>query len=418
VDSGTRSTPVLALRILGTAVVVALAVGLSPSVASAAPRRPSDSQIAAAQAAADAVAARIGDLSHQLVAAQDTVDAARATAVIALDEYQATEAAAQVAQQQAEAAAAAAAKATADLGVARAEVVAFARRSYMQGSTFPAAAALLTSGDPGQLIERAALLEAAGSHRSDVLETVTVLQQQAAAADEVAKTSLAAATALQEQAAVQLATAQAAEIDAREQAAALTTQQAQLETEMAAAQAQLTSLIGARAAADQVAQVAPKATPAPTTNVPPAPSGNEDRAGAPNASAAQAAIDAAMAYLGTPYAWGGGGTRGPGPGQAPDLGIIGFDCSGLTQYAYAEAGISIPRNSRAQYAALPKVSSNDLRAGDLVFWATDASNPSTIYHVAIYLGNGQVVQAPESGDVVKVSSMWWRGYAGAVRPSA
>jgi peptidoglycan DL-endopeptidase RipA len=125
-----------------------------------------------------------------------------------------------------------------------------------------------------------------------------------------------------------------------------------------------------------------------------------------------------MAYLGTPYAWGGGGTRGPGPGQAPDLGIIGFDCSGLTQYAYAEAGISIPRNSRAQYAALPKVSSNDLRAGDLVFWATDASNPSTIYHVAIYLGNGQVVQAPESGDVVKVSSMWWRGYAGAVRPSA
>ncbi|WP_249027847.1 C40 family peptidase [Blastococcus saxobsidens] len=125
-----------------------------------------------------------------------------------------------------------------------------------------------------------------------------------------------------------------------------------------------------------------------------------------------------MAYRGTPYAWGGGGTRGPGPGQDPDLGIVGFDCSGLTQYAYARAGISIPRNSRAQYAALPKVSSDDLRAGDLVFWGTDPSNPNAITHVAIYLGDGTVIQAPESGDVVKVSPMWWRGYTGAVRPSA
>ncbi len=137
-----------------------------------------------------------------------------------------------------------------------------------------------------------------------------------------------------------------------------------------------------------------------------------------DASAAQRAIDAAMAYRGTPYAWGGGGTRGPGPGQDPDLGIVGFDCSGLTQYAYARAGISIPRNSRAQYAALPKVSSDDLRAGDLVFWGTDPSNPNAITHVAIYLGDGTVIQAPESGDVVKVSPMWWRGYTGAVRPSA
>ena len=111
-----------------------------------------------------------------------------------------------------------------------------------------------------------------------------------------------------------------------------------------------------------------------------------------------------MGYLGLPYAWGGGGTNGPGPGLDPDAGVIGFDCSGLTQYAYAQAGISIPRNSRAQYAALPKVASNALRAGDLVFWANDPSDPDTIRHVAIYLGDGKVVQAPQSGDVVKVST--------------
>jgi cell wall-associated NlpC family hydrolase len=64
------------------------------------------------------------------------------------------------------------------------------------------------------------------------------------------------------------------------------------------------------------------------------------------------------------------------------------------------------------------VSSNDLRPGDLVFWGSDPSDPDTINHVAIYVGNGRVVQAPQSGDVVKDTPMWWRGYAGAVRPSA
>ena len=125
-----------------------------------------------------------------------------------------------------------------------------------------------------------------------------------------------------------------------------------------------------------------------------------------------------MEHLGLSYAWGGGGSWGPGWGWGIDDGVWGFDCSGLTQYAYAQAGIDIPRNSRAQYAALPKVGSNDLRAGDLVFWATDPSNPQTIHHVAIYLGDGRIVEAPQSGDVVKISPMRWYHYAGAVRPSA
>jgi len=64
------------------------------------------------------------------------------------------------------------------------------------------------------------------------------------------------------------------------------------------------------------------------------------------------------------------------------------------------------------------VASSDLQAGDLVFWGTNPSDPNSITHVALYLGNGTVVQAPESGDVVKVSPMWWRGYVGAARPSA
>jgi peptidoglycan DL-endopeptidase RipA len=428
VDSGTRQAVGrpgtgarigvrTALRIAGTAVAAAVAVGLTPGAADAAPR-PSDGEIAGAQAAADAVAARIDDLSDELARAKDSVDGARATALLALDEYQATQAASDVAKQKADAAAADAEQATADLGEAHGDVIAFARRSYMEGSTWSGAASLLTAADPAELIQRAALLEAAGTHRSDVLERVTVLQERATEAEAAARDTLASATALQEQAAASLAVAQEAEVSARAQAAAIETQQAELETELAAAQEELTELIGARAAADRVAQAAPPAAAPPTRAVVPPPAGNQTRAGDGNASAAQTAIDAAMAYRGTRYAWGGGGSAGPGWGWGEDEGVHGFDCSGLTQYAYARAGISIPRNSRAQYSDLPKVSSSDLRPGDLVFWANDPSDPETIHHVAIYLGNGRIVHAPQSGDVVKESGMWWDGYAGAVRPSA
>ena len=409
-DSGTRSTIARAL------VAGVLAVGLSVGVA-AAPAAAAPGSIADAQRTADELEARIGELNQTLADAQAAADAAHAASAIALDDYQATQAAYQAAQQRAEVAAADAAAATAALGVARADVVAFARRSYMQGSTYPEVAALLTAADPSQLIERAALLEAAGSHRSDVLDTVTVLQEQAARADVVARTAVVEADQLQADAAAALEVAQAAEVSARDQAATVAAEQAGLETELAAVQEELRDLVGTQEAAERAAAVTPPPA-APPAGPPPASSGDDTPAGPGNSSAAQTAIDAAVRYLGTPYAWGGGGRNGPGPGLAPDEGVIGFDCSGLTQYAYAQAGISIPRNSRAQYAALPKVSADDLQPGDLVFWASNPGNPATIYHVAIYLGNGRIVQAPESGDVVKVSNMWWAGYAGAVRPSA
>jgi cell wall-associated NlpC family hydrolase len=447
VGSGTRSSTVgsgsgspagvvertggrIALRIAGTVLVAAVAVGLTPSVAGAAPRRPSDSDIAAAQAQADAVAERIGQLSGRLTAAQQSVDGARAQSVIALDRYQATQEAFEAARAHADAAAAASVQAAAELGSARGDVAAFARRSYMEGSTYAGAAALVTAGDPGQLVERAALLEAAGSHRTDVLQRVTELKVVADRADAVAQTALVEADVLQAEAATTLEIARTAEISARAQAATIATEQEQLQQELGAAQQELQTLVGARAAAERAAAVVPAPAPAPRPAPAPAPiprSSGGDRptttpapapTGPGNASAAQRAIDAAIAYLGTPYAWGGGGTRGPGPGQDPDLGIVGFDCSGLTQYAYARAGIALPRNSRAQYAALPKVSSDELRAGDLVFWGTDPSDPNSITHVALYLGDDRVVQAPQSGDIVKVSPMWWRGYVGAVRPSA
>lgn len=129
--------------------------------------------------------------------------------------------------------------------------------------------------------------------------------------------------------------------------------------------------------------------------------------------AAAIAAAAALSHLGTPYAWGGGGPTGPTQGirdggvadRHGDYKKIGFDCSGLTEYAYAQAGIAIGGDSRTQYASGgTRHSFRDARPGDLLF---SGNTPTTIHHVAIYLGRiygrDYVVEAPQSGDVVKVS---------------
>jgi peptidoglycan DL-endopeptidase RipA len=360
----------------------------------------------------EAVTAQLDDLAAQLAEAQATVTTAEQESAIALDHYQAQQHAYEDAEVHAEATRSSAAAVTVALRHAREEVAAFARSSYIDGSTSPGAASLfdsLISGGPDQFIERAVLLGAAGADRADVLQQVTTLQQQTTRADAEARAAVGQAAAVQKRAAQALRAAQHAEQVARQRRADLATTLTTLRHQLAERQAVLAGLIGPAAAAAVVAHAQAQAA---------ASAGGPPIAGAGSATAAQDAIAAALAYVGTPYAWGGGGAFGPGPGLPPDLGVIGFDCSGLTQYAYAQAGIAIPRNSRAQYAALPKVATKDLQPGDLVFWAQDPTNPDTIHHVAIYLGHGQVLQSPESGEVVTVSAIWWDGYAGAVRPSS
>jgi cell wall-associated NlpC family hydrolase len=124
-------------------------------------------------------------------------------------------------------------------------------------------------------------------------------------------------------------------------------------------------------------------------------------------SAARRAVEVALAQLGSPYVW---GAEGPST----------FDCSGLTSFAYAAAGVTIPRVSRAQFAAyagMRPVDSLHLVPGDLVFFADNPRNPGTIHHVGMYIGRGLMVEAPHTGAVVRTSSSWRSSYAGAVRPA-
>lgn len=120
------------------------------------------------------------------------------------------------------------------------------------------------------------------------------------------------------------------------------------------------------------------------------------------------AVNAANKMLGTPYSWGGGNTRGPSTGICcspkgrSGTEITGFDCSGLTLYAYAKAGISLPRTAAAQYAASEPVKPGKVRPGDLVFYG---KSPASIHHVGIYIGGGWMLDAPRPGTQVRYSPM-------------
>ena len=120
---------------------------------------------------------------------------------------------------------------------------------------------------------------------------------------------------------------------------------------------------------------------------------------------ATAVLAFARTQLGKPYVWGATG---------PDS----YDCSGLTGAAYRAAGLDLPRTSREQWYAGPHVALSALEPGDLMFWGYDPADPGTIHHVAIYAGDGQMVAAPHTGDVVKVQPIYLDGYMGAVRPGA
>ena len=151
----------------------------------------------------------------------------------------------------------------------------------------------------------------------------------------------------------------------------------------AAAQARLAKLHRAtqQQAADTVVGISAVTPPADTVVAPPPTHGG--------------VVGVALSQLGTPYVW---------AGSAPG----GFDCSGLVMWAYAQVGVSLPHSTYAQYGYGVPVSRDQLQPGDLVFF-------DGLGHVGIYIGGGQFIHAPHTGDVVKISSL---DEAGTRRPTS
>lgn len=158
--------------------------------------------------------------------------------------------------------------------------------------------------------------------------------------------------------------------------------------EAARAAAAAAAARAAEAAAAQAAEEAATESPDPDVSIAPAPAPSER---------ARVAVEAALDQVGKPYQWGAAG---------PDS----FDCSGLTMWSWAQAGVALPHNSGAQYAATTRVEQSDWEPGDLLF----AGSP--IHHVGMYIGNGQMVEAPYTGAEVRVVSAYRSDYVGAGRP--
>jgi peptidoglycan DL-endopeptidase CwlO len=169
---------------------------------------------------------------------------------------------------------------------------------------------------------------------------------------------------------------------------------ARLEEEERRRQAQLAAQARARLEAQRLAAQAAVAQPVESTTAATTFSAPYDipEAPPPDGTRAQQVVAIAMRYLGIPYVWG-----GMSPSQ-------GFDCSGLVSYVYAQIGISLPHHAAAQYNYGVPVSRDDLQPGDLVFF-------NGLGHMGMYIGAGQFIHAPHTGDVVKISSLYEGWYA-------
>ncbi len=148
----------------------------------------------------------------------------------------------------------------------------------------------------------------------------------------------------------------------------------------------------------------------------------QSKSAARQADAGRRAVAFALTQVGVPYSWGGGGSRGPTTGTCagyhgsiqpcPATRTVGFDCSGLTLFAYAQVGITLDHYAAFQWLEGKRIDVSALAPGDLVFFHPKGDGPG---HVGLYVGNGQVVEEPHPGDHEKIVSLTTYGWQAAGR---
>ena len=419
----------VAARSAALAVAGALCLGLLPSSASADPAYPSAQQVERSKARVADTAARVGQVEARLAAATARAAALATGVARAVEAYNGARYRLDQAVQAAELAQQRAAAARGEVTAAQRRLGRFAAAAYRSGGDLQGLTAFLSATGPRDLLDRASAIDKIGASRQHALDDVQaarvvadVLQRRAGrtvtarqhAADAVELSKRAAESALAEQ---QRAVADIAA--QREQlvhllAAARNTsvrleraRQAGLERERAeraerARQAELRRQAAAREEARRKAEQAGRdrgsGSSAGATG---SPGGGGSSSG--TASGAARAIAYARDQLGKPYVWAADG---------PDS----FDCSGLTMRAWERGGVSLPHYSVAQYEQSRQVALADLRPGDLVFFGSDKTDPGSIYHVGLYIGGGEMIEAPYTGENVRISSIWRDSLFGGARP--
>lgn len=455
-------------RGLRWAIAGSVAVALVASTATGAsadptPVVPSAEQVSAAAAAAGSAEAQVAALDAELAVARATLQEQQERAGAAAEDYnraaeELDEATSAHTTATAKATAAAQASEEATLALSR-----YAAEVFQSGGGLGQLDVFFGGGGPAQTLDRAAGLEAVGEERARVMRDAEAArhlartfaeaaaeaqqrQEQAALTahtardvaqrdNDAAAAAAATAAAHQEQALGQLATLRNTSVElerqrqdglqaieqariaeeARRKAEEAARQAAAQAARLAAAeaarlaeadrQAAAAAAEAARKAAEEAAKKAtstpsPTPTPKPSTTPTPTPTPTKSTTPPPtpppatNVPAPKAGVDAVIAFaraqLGEPYVW-----AAAGPNS--------WDCSGLTMVAWAQAGVRLTHYTGSQYKQTARVPVDQLKPGDLVFFGPSVAG---IHHVGLFIGNGQMIHAPYTGTVVKISTIW------------
>lgn len=391
------------------------------------PPHPSDAELERSRRTADARADEVGRLANDLAEARSRLRALRDEVALRMEEankalvdLRAAEDAAAQAERDAEAAGAEVDVAAENLRHARADLDRFVEGSFQQGSTIGSIGAYLGSENPKDLLARAQLLGAISGSRLDALDEMQRSRIEKSNKDAQARQALKLARQRRDDAARARDTAEDAQQVAiavqRDHAARTRELESELhrrEQQLHEMQSHVQGLEGQRQRYEdwqertqreeerdaRAAVLAAEPDPAPADETEPA------------KATVEAVVDRAMSQLGVPYAWGGGTASGPSYGirdggvadSHGDYRKVGFDCSGLMIYAFAGVR-DLPHYSGYQYEAGRQVPLSQMRRGDMLFWGPDG-----IHHVALYLGDGQMIEAPYSGAHVRIAPVRYDG---------
>jgi peptidoglycan DL-endopeptidase CwlO len=263
-----------------------------------------------------------------------------------------------------------------------------ASAAYMSGGLDPTVQILLAD-NPEAFLQSAVALNQLGRQQAATLARVVAARQGLASARNDVTQQRARASALTDQISSQQHSIESKLAEAKQLLGTLQADQFAKYTAAVRAVAARGRSVASRSRAGDLPATNDAASNGPAANDP----GPSD----PASGRASDAIKMAYAQLGDPYVY---GAAGPGS----------FDCSGLTMFAWASGGVSLPHSSSAQYSSLPHVSVADLQPGDLVFYY------SPISHVGIYIGGGRIIHAPHPGQSVEIASLHMMPLAGAARP--
>ena len=419
----------LAVATAATAVLVTTAA--TSAAAPPPPPNPSDSEIDAGRALAGAKATQVGRLASRLAAAEarlsalsDDVELKLEQANKALEDLRAAQDAADAAEAAAVSARKESEAAAAQVDLARADLDRLVAVTFQQGQTMGSISALLGATSPRDFLAREQLLSSVSLDRFSALESMERARTDKANKDAAAREAL--RTAQQQKDAADLArseadaaraTAEQARQDQAAETARLEADRNSVEQQLFAAQQQVDGLRNQRQRYQDWLALRQREEQEAVHKIVFVANGTRAsvvRNGLVAAPASDAAVERviarAMSQAGMPYAWGGGNADGPTLGLR-DGGVAdahgdfrkrGFDCSGLMVYAFAGV-VSLPHYSGYQYTAGRQVPLSQMRRGDLLFWGR-----RSIHHVALYLGDGVMIEAPESGQVVRVTRVRYR----------